>query len=403
MVARIGKLAAAALALVLAGGAAGSHAQQPDKAERLHVYELGRTLSVLQTRIVNGDQRAHASQRTLLDHIAGVIRAAPDSDWQDARNVRVVITFVLGGGDPRVVRPIVDKLVGQDATTKVAQAAVLYAEGKRREARSLFEKIDARTLESSLAGHIALIKGVLLDGVDRAASLAQLDDARLLSPGTIVEEAALRRAIPMVGRTGDFDKFAYLMSRYLRRFGASIYAAGLAPQVAKVVTAPGFMNTPERYAELDRVIGLAEPKLAHEFYLMMAQTGVGEADTGLVRFAAERAAKLSLGDSVDGDRAKLYGAAMMVVSEEMDEGLERLMSIEKSRLGRSDVEIVDAAFRVATAVRQRPEDVDAEAGVPAQGVEDNGLEAFAANQTSQSVVRASKALETIDAVLQEID
>lgn len=394
------KLAAVIAGLVLAGGVAGTGAQQSGK---VHVYELGRTLSALQSRIINGDERAHASQRSLLDYMATVIRTAPDSDWQDARNVRVVIAFVLGGGDPRVVRPIVDKLVGQDATTRVAQASVLYAEGKLREARAIFEKIDARTLETSLAGHVALIKGVLFDGVNRVAALKQLDDARLLSPGTIVEEAALRRAIPLVGRSGDFDKFSYLMSRYLRRFGQSIYAPGLAPQLASVVTSPGFMNSPERYAELDRVISLARPELAHEIYLAVAQKGVGEANTELVRFAAERAEKLAKRDSVDGERARLYGAAVMVVSDEMDEGLERLMSIRKSRLGRTDVEIVDAAFRVATAVRQPPGEVNANAGMNVPDVDESKLEAFAANQENQSVARASKTLEMIDAMLQEID
>lgn len=390
-------LAAAAAGLVLAG-VAGASAQPSGK---VHVYELGRTLSALQTRIINGDERAHASQRSLLDYMAKVIRAAPDTDWQDARNVRVVITFVLGGGDPRVVRPIVDKLVGQDATIRVAQAAVLYAEGKLREARTVFEKVEARTLETSLAGHVALIKGVLLDGVNRVAALEQLDDARLLSPGTIVEEAALRRALPMVGSTGDFDKFSYLMSRYLRRFGDSIYAPGLAPQLATVVTAPGFMNSPERYAELDRVISLAHPALAHEIYLAMAQRGVGEADADLVKFAAARAEKLSQRDSIEGERAKLYGAAVMVVSEEMDEGLERLMNIRKSRLGRTDVEIVDAAFRVATAVRQPPGEVDTDAG--RDDLDQSKLEAFAANQDNETVARASSTLEMIDTMLQEID
>lgn len=394
------KLAAAVAGLVLAAGIAGASAQQSGK---VHVYELGRTLSALQTRIINGDERAHASQRSLLDYMATVIKTAPASDWQDARNVRVVITFVLGGGDPRVVRPIVDKLVGQDATVKVAQAAVLYAEGKLREARTVFEKIDARTLETSLAGHVALIKGVLLDGVNRVAALKQLDDARLLSPGTIVEEAALRRAIPMVGSTGDFEKFSYLLSRYLRRFGDSIYAPGLAPPLAGVVTAPGFMNSPERYAELDRVLSLARPALAHEIYLAMAQRGVGEADAELVRFAAARAEKLSQRDSVEGERAKLYGAAVMVVSDEMDEGLERLMNIRKSRLGRTDVEIVDAAFRVATAVRQPPGEVDTHSGMNDQSLDEGKLEAFVANRDNQTVARASSTLEMIDAMLQEID
>lgn len=392
---------AAILAFGLAGVAAGSRAEPAEQSSRLQVYELVRSLAVLQNRVVSGDQRAHTSQRALLDHIAGVIKASPDADWQDPRNVRAVINFVLSGGDPKVVRPIIGKLAGGEEIAQIAEASVLYAEGQSREARKLFEKIEPRKLDRSLGGHIALVKGALLDGVDRAGAFANLSDARLLSPGTIIEEAALRRSIPIVGRMRNFDQFSYLLARYLRRFGASIYAPGLLPQVAVVIATHRFVNSEDRLARLERVIALSQPKLAQEFYLMLAQTGVAQGDTELVRFASERAAQLSEQSSVDGERAKLYGAAVMVASEQMDEGLARLMSIEKSRLERADAEVADAALLVATAVRQWPDET--KAVPPEAGAGEDAMEAFAANQPSQAVKRAKDTLSYLDSVLQELD
>lgn len=391
------------LALCWASAPAGSAAQQPESGSRLQVYELVRSLVVLQNQVVRGDQRAYASQRTLLDHIASVIKASPDADWKDVRNARAVINFVLGGGDPSVVRPILDKLASGDEIGKIAEAAVLYAEGQLREARQILEDVDPRTLETSLGGHVALIKGVLLDGADRAGALENLEDARLLSPGTIIEEAALRRAIPIAGRSRDFKQFSYLLSRYLRRFGASLYAASLMPEVAVVIAVNHFVSSPEQFAELDRIMALSQPEMAQEFYLMLAQTGVAEADTELVRFASERAAKLSQLNSVDRDRAKLYGAAVMVASEEMDQGLARLMSIEKSRLGRADVAVVDAAFQIANSVRRWPEAPNATATKATLEVNEDALEAFAANQPSKAVARAKDTLANVDALLQELD
>lgn len=391
------------LALFWAVVPAGAVAQQPENESGLQVYELVRSLVVLQNQVVSGDQRAYASQRTLLDHIAGVIKASPDADWKDVRNARAVINFALGGGDPSAVRPILDKLAGGDEIRNIAEAAVLYAEGKQREARKILEKVDPRALETSLGGHVALIKGVLLDGADRAGALESLEDARLLSPGTIIEEAALRRAIPIAGRKRDFKQFSYLLSRYLRRFGASLYAASLMPEVAVVIAVNHFVSSPEQFAELDRIMALSKPEMAQEFYLMLAQTGVAEADTELVRFASERATELSELNSVDRDRAKLYGAAVMVVSEEMDQGLARLMSIEKSRLGRADVAVVDAAFQIANEVRRWPETPDTTPASALGGVDESALEAFAANQPSKAVARAKDTLATVDALLQELD
>ncbi|CFX55669.1 putative chemotaxis protein [Candidatus Filomicrobium marinum] len=374
-----------------------------EAAGRLQVYELVRSLVVLQNQVVHGDLRAHASQRKLLDHIAEVIKGMPSEEWEDIRNVRAVISFILGGGDPRAVRPILDKFAARGEIGRVAEASVLYAEGKRREAREAFKEIKPRSLETSLAGHVALVKGVLLDGSDRENAIKNLDDARLLSPGTIVEEAALRREIPIVARAGDFDKFSYLLARYYRRFGASVYAQGLAPEVAAVVAVKRFVKTPEQFAQLERSIAVSSPEVARDLYLMLAQSGVAEGYADMVRFASERASQLSQLDTVDGNRAKLYGAAVMIVSDDMDEGLSRLMSVEKSRLERADVEIVDAAFNVATAVRQWPETPKAPPLALQQRVDDKALESFAANQTSQSVLRARDTLAAVDTVLQEID
>lgn len=395
----------AVLALCWAGAAAYAAEPQSKTGERLQVYELVRSLIVLQNQVVQGDERAHVSQRKLLDHIAEVIEAAPAADWEDTRNSKAVINYALGGGSPKAVRLILNKLTGGDEIRNLAEAAVLYAEGQQRKARDLLKNVEPRKLETSLGGHVALIKGVLLEEADRVKALENLQDAILLSPGTIVEEAALRRAIPIVARMRDFKQFSYLLARYLRRFGASVYAPSLMPEVAVGIAANHFVNEPEQFAELGRIMALSKPEMAREFYLMLAQTSVGEADTALVRFAAQNAEKLSQIDSVDLDRAKLYGAAAMVVSEEMDQGLARLMSIEKSRLGRADIEVVDAAFEIAKAVRHWPPPPEPDPAQQAGGgaASDAKLEAFAANQPSQSVTRAQDTIANVDAMLQELD
>ena len=71
---------------------------------------------------------------------------------------------------------------------------------------------------------MALVQSALLAQSDFKAAIERLDEVRLLMPGTLVEEAALRREIFLVGQVDDFDKFESLAMQYFRRYRHSIYA-----------------------------------------------------------------------------------------------------------------------------------------------------------------------------------
>jgi hypothetical protein len=50
-----------------------------------------------------------------------------------------------------------------------------------------------------------------------------LDLARVLAPGTLVEETALRRELVLADEIADIDKFTFLSSEYIWRFPNSAY------------------------------------------------------------------------------------------------------------------------------------------------------------------------------------
>jgi chemotaxis protein MotC len=64
----------------------------------------------------------------------------------------------------------------------------------------MLKDVKPRAIPSSMSGHIALVQGRCLPHSDAPAAIERLDDARLLLPGTLVEEAALRREILLVGQ-----------------------------------------------------------------------------------------------------------------------------------------------------------------------------------------------------------
>ena len=72
--------------------------------------------------------------------------------------------------------------------------------GRTKQGRGL-AALNARSLPPTLGAEIALVQSALVAQNDLKATIERLDEARLLMPGTLVEEAALRREI-FCRRTG---------------------------------------------------------------------------------------------------------------------------------------------------------------------------------------------------------
>src|SRR5690606_33344903 len=111
------------------------------------------------------------------------------------------------------------------------QGALAYAEGRDDEARAHLLGVDARRLDPGLAGAVALVQSALVADTDPKRASEFLDQARLLAPGTLVEEAALRRQILLLPSIGQLHRLV-LLTRYVRRFGKSYYARAFWRQLA---------------------------------------------------------------------------------------------------------------------------------------------------------------------------
>ena len=155
--------------------------------------------------------------------------------WKDPRNARAAVVFVLSGGSARVLQKLMRSGASADINEKLIKGALAYGEGRHDEAAELLAGIDARALDPGMAGHVAYVQGELAARKEPAKALVHLDEARLLSPGTIVEEAALRRQIALLAAAGSADRYEALATQYLRRFPNSVYAGGFRQQFALAI------------------------------------------------------------------------------------------------------------------------------------------------------------------------
>ncbi|HEY7646618.1 MAG TPA: hypothetical protein VH858_16375, partial [Hyphomicrobiales bacterium] len=196
-------------------GAAASEPQQP--------YKLIRTLESLQDRIAAGSREAHTYQRELLSDIAKKLAKVPDEDWRRPRNSRAGIVYALSGGDPGVLAKLLSLSPLPCIDDRLIKGLIDYSKGRSEAAWKLLSGVDPRDLDPRAAGHLALAQAMLIAGVEPKKAISYLDLARIIAPGTLVEEAALRREAVIAASIEDFQTFQMLTSQYLRRFSKSVY------------------------------------------------------------------------------------------------------------------------------------------------------------------------------------
>jgi chemotaxis protein MotC len=321
-------------------------------AQRGLPVELLRTLQLLQDRIARGGTQAHLAQRALLAHIEGRLSALEPETWAEPGNVRAAVAFALAGGGPALLRRIAEAGRIPEAETPLMQGALAYLEGREKDAKRLLARIDAGTVAPSLGGQLALVQAALVVRDDPAQSIRLLDLARLIAPGTLVEEGALRREVFVLAQAGDVPRFEALSIQYLRRFRHSVYAGNFRQRFAAALTRFDFGSDPARFVRLQAMLAEIEPEGRRDLYLMIARAAVDQGRTAAAIFSANQAATLAKAGSVQALQARLYRAAAAVVSPDAFDGaLAVLRGLDRTALSPTDVTLVDAALSAAQAIR----------------------------------------------------
>jgi chemotaxis protein MotC len=377
-------LVACAAAAPMSAAAQGQDAQQP--------FELIRSLRVLQDRAAQGDSAAYPRQRQLSAQIAEQMIAANPSVWDDPTNVRAVVMYVLSGGEPRVLKGLFGRRSLPGVDEKLLNGALAYSEGRDADAAELLGAVDVRTLERNLGAHVALAQAVLLVAKDPKKAIALLDDARLLSPGTLIEEAALRRQASVVAAAGDTSAYNTLASHYLRRFPNSVYATSFREQFAAEVASDRYGQAPEQLAKLEAMLDGLDVVSRRQSYLLIAHQAVTGGRVELARLAARHAVALTTEGSAEHTRSRIYEAAILIITQDHDMGLAVLQSIDRSTLADSDAELLDAAMAVAGEVR-RPLLISEPPVAFAEGPE---------TPLPKSVELARKVMARVDMLLNEV-
>ncbi|RCW82261.1 chemotaxis protein MotC [Phyllobacterium bourgognense] len=350
-------------------------------------YMLVRSMRMLQDQVASGKPEALPMLNRVLGHIAAQLQLAKPEVWSKPANVYAIFIYLLNGGNPQVVRTILASANLGQVDPKLVAGSLAYADGDTLRIIENFQELPPN-VPIELVASIYLVTATQLAGIDAATALKRLDYIRLNAPGTLLEEAALRRGLMIAARLGDKDKVRLMARNYLQRFAFSPYSEDFFRQLvdALMVIKHKISN-----AEIEEMASLAWPGARLPFYLRMARGAIVDGDMGRARFASQQAEALATVLKADDTQARLYLAVSNVGSDKTGEAKTMLSQLPKDRLHGRDVELMEAATTMANKILAQP--------IPAM----DGPQQASAAENSMAAVGAGRAettpIETLDPMI----
>lgn len=346
------RLRVASMGMALAAGlglAASAHAQGQ---ENLAPYKMIRSLQYVQDSVVLGDHSAMEMQRFLLSTIDERLRTADSSLFRDPRNVDAALIYAMSGGNPETLELLTRQDVAGHFDPRITDAVRNYLDGRGAANTKALAEIFPEYKGLQIGPYLALVSANSVLRKDPKLALSYFDWARLTAPGTIVEEAALRRSIYIAEQNGMVARGVAYSSRYARRFLHSPYASQFADLFVKLAT-DNFEDVGEE--NIQEILSFMDTPRQREVYLRMARLAAISGKDRLATMAADRAQALSgEGEQVPKTLADLYSGLASISSADVSQAVERLTAIPDADLSAKDRALKEAARVLAEEVLRPP-------------------------------------------------
>ncbi|WP_152046124.1 hypothetical protein [Aureimonas psammosilenae] len=309
-------------------------------------FDIIRTVQFLQDQVARGNGRAIRVQAMLLRRFSPNLLSADQDVWKDPRNKRAAILFALSGGPPEVLRRLIAAEIFDPDTKPIAEGALAYVQNDLKQAASLLAKIDLTDAEPGLAAHLHLVTGQLLQQDLPTVAVAHLDRARLLAPGGLIEEAALRLEVVLVDKLGDHDRADSLARQYFDRFPKSSYAENFLARFAMVYDDRG---STEPQAALDKIFDIGsrlDDGDRRALLLALSRRALIAGHLEFAQLTGSEALKINGIQDEDRQRGSLYTAAASLATMDPLKAATELQSVDRGLLHPADTGLLDAANSV---------------------------------------------------------
>ena len=356
---------------------------------RLQFRDATRTLERIQDATASGDYSAVEMQSKLIIQMETDLKTAKQADLQDDRNLRAIAVYLFSGGNPDIAENRLAPLKIDPEKKALLDGALAYARGDKANAIKFLADIDVASLPANLAGRVALVKAILTSAEDLKSALLLLSTARSFMPGTLVEEAALRRCISFAGKLPNIEQLEHCASLYIRRFPKSVYWREFEENFTLSMIEVDYLKSGGSMPRLILVLKDLPSSDYRRMLLKISKAALNHGRYSLATLNAEKALELSRADSAEMARSNLYLGALMIVQENLANGKEKLEQLDKRQLDQSDQVLLEKALDLARQITRIP-DLTAEQAAKSQSPDDllgNQSPAYASLLT-----RAKKAL-----------
>ncbi len=262
--------------------------------------------------------------------------------------------FVLSGGDVSVLTPLGEDLEPKTNEKKLFDGIEAYGKGRTPAAESILLSLDASAFDALRGAHLSLAQALLGSRTNPERAFEYFEKARLLLPGTLIDEAALRQIVVLASKTSNRERFSRAAVSYLSRFRRSAYVAGFETQLAFHIV---------RFDGRDGLLILQELLNAHPqgwgpclacFLASISEQAILSGKVDLASAAAQAAMPFAANDSPEKQRLLLYNGAALIVTKDFERGLDALNSVRTSNLDKKDKELHLASLALAAKLRATP-------------------------------------------------
>lgn len=342
-------LLSAALGLALLA----STAARADEQEDLAPYKMLRSLQFVQDSVVSGDHSAAEMQRFMLGTIDQRLRTVDPSVFDDDRNVDAALVYAMSGGNPATLEYLVSRDVNGYFDNRVTDVLRKYLSGKGLLVAKTLVETANEYRDKKIGPYLSLVGGNVMVARSPLEALKLYDQARLSAPGTIVEEAALRRSVAISVEKGLVDKGMDYSQRYVRRFLHSPYASQFADLFVKLIVDHEHDVKTE---DVVSILSFMDDARQREVYLRIARAAGIAGKVELSKTAAAHAEALSGGDTDPlGALASFYGNMASVSTPDVDTAAQHIGKVADGDLSDRDKALRAAARSVAEQVLKAPD------------------------------------------------
>lgn len=357
--------------------------QKKVEAQAESLKELRLALQALldsQTALAHGKADAEERHKQAKDAIANKIKTFGRRTLS-GQEVEQLAVYLFSGGEPSLVENLLPSLEKEPTNKALLEGAIAYVSRDLKLADSKLRNLDLTRLRPPVLSRVLLVQSQTTPSLDAAEKARLLTQAAGLSPGTLVEEASIRRLVQLWADVANAGQLMRWSRHYLRRFPKSYYRGDFVKSFTAGILKTARRGDHPRKDDIDFVLRSLEVPDAGRMALVITKSSLDAGLKDLCITVADTAAQILPKASPDRNSVMVHGLACKA-AETPATVLTELADPEVAGADAANLQVLQDAQILASSILQ--EDLSRVPRTPGETQEvDQQLENFAASVAQQ--------------------